>query len=607
MEQPSELPSDAIQPGRNPRRYFDPAAMAKLTESVQAKGIIQAITVRPTDNGYELVAGERRLRAAREAGLASVPVVVRHYSDREALEAASAENVQREDMAPSEEARVTRDLLDLHGGDRDEVKRRLGWSESRLESRLALLHATEAVLDALDRRQITLRVAGLLSGLEASKQDATVENVIAKGVSADDLKKKIQGVTKSLDAAIFDKTECQNCPFNSCVQATLLASDLDGAKCSNAKCYDRKTQEALAAQKEQMAEEYPVVFFDVEKREDSRTVLMRRGENGVGDTQFAACQSCQYYGALVHSSADKAGRVEDGMCFNLDCNREKVAAHREALKAATEVTPSAAAQSAHAGTSAAANSKGKGGATTGAANAETGPMREAAQKAIRAQARAAVAARPHWSLATAVAALADQVHALGHGQGNPADAGVAAPVVRALAVDYAQTKVIPALAQCSEADLLDAQQRLAGMIFERSHITVNSQQEATAAARIVNESDMDPNGCLWTTHDLIQAERKAGLVTMMRESGFGDTYDAAHGDGAFKKLTKSKLAEIREAITQTDHDWSGYRPAPIASRINDPEAVLSDEIRHSIQSADHQSANGDDNANAESEPEAQGA
>src|SRR6185295_18325945 len=100
-----EVAIDLITPNpRQPRTEFDEAALAELCESIRANGVIQPLLVRPRDGGYELVAGERRLRAAASAGLRQVPVVVREVTDAESLELALIENVQRDDLSPLEEA-----------------------------------------------------------------------------------------------------------------------------------------------------------------------------------------------------------------------------------------------------------------------------------------------------------------------------------------------------------------------------------------------------------------------------------------------------------------------------------------------------------------------
>src|SRR4051812_29671886 len=125
-----ELPVDLVAPNpRQPRRSFDDAALAGLAESVRERGVLQPVLVRPLPGGsYELVAGERRWRAARLAGLPTVPALVRARDDAQALEVALIENMAREDLNPVEEARACAALVEELGLTREEVGRRVGRS-----------------------------------------------------------------------------------------------------------------------------------------------------------------------------------------------------------------------------------------------------------------------------------------------------------------------------------------------------------------------------------------------------------------------------------------------------------------------------------------------
>lgn len=119
------LPIGEIVPNRaQPRKQFDDEALAELAESIASHGVLQPLLVRPlTDGSYQLVAGERRWRASRMAGLAEVPVVVREMSDREAAELALIENLQREDLNPMEEAQGYQTLMEAYGLTQEEAAR----------------------------------------------------------------------------------------------------------------------------------------------------------------------------------------------------------------------------------------------------------------------------------------------------------------------------------------------------------------------------------------------------------------------------------------------------------------------------------------------------
>ncbi|MDX6487209.1 MAG: ParB family transcriptional regulator, chromosome partitioning protein [Gaiellaceae bacterium] len=152
-----ELPVDAIHPNpRQPRKRFDGEAGSGLAESVRRQGVIQPLLVRPrAAGGYELIAGERRWRAARDAGQATVPVVVREADDRDTLVLGLIENVAREQLTPVEEARAYAALLDEFGIALGEVAERVGRSKPSVSNRIRLLDLPDDVLGMLERGQLS--------------------------------------------------------------------------------------------------------------------------------------------------------------------------------------------------------------------------------------------------------------------------------------------------------------------------------------------------------------------------------------------------------------------------------------------------------------------
>jgi ParB family chromosome partitioning protein len=147
-----ELPVDAIAPNpRQPRRTFDDEALEGLAASVAEQGVIQPVLVRPRGAGrYELVAGERRWRAARIAGLRTVPAIVRERADAASLETALVENMAREDLSPIEEARACAALSEELGLSRKEIGRRVGRSRVAISNLLRLLDLPDEVIALLD-------------------------------------------------------------------------------------------------------------------------------------------------------------------------------------------------------------------------------------------------------------------------------------------------------------------------------------------------------------------------------------------------------------------------------------------------------------------------
>jgi len=151
------LPIAQVEPGLNqPRKRFEPEALADLTESVRTHGIIQPLTVRQLSSGYyQIIAGERRWRAARAAGLDTVPAIIIEADDRKVMELGLIENLQREDLNPVEEAKGYQVLIQEHGLTQEEVAQSMGKSRPTIANTLRLLALPEAVLILLEEGSIS--------------------------------------------------------------------------------------------------------------------------------------------------------------------------------------------------------------------------------------------------------------------------------------------------------------------------------------------------------------------------------------------------------------------------------------------------------------------
>ena len=177
------LPLASIRPNpRQPRKRFAEESLKELADSIREKGLLQPLLVRPQGDGYELVAGERRYRAALMAGLQEVPAVVKDLTDREALELALVENLQREDLSPVEEARGYQALLEM-GLTQEEVARRVGKARSTVANALRLLQLPPEALEALERGEITAGHARALLMLEPEDRLWGLKGILEKGLS----------------------------------------------------------------------------------------------------------------------------------------------------------------------------------------------------------------------------------------------------------------------------------------------------------------------------------------------------------------------------------------------------------------------------------------
>ncbi|HEY6580134.1 MAG TPA: ParB/RepB/Spo0J family partition protein [Rubrobacter sp.] len=166
-----ELPVSAIHPNsRQPRNSFPEAGIRELAASIREVGILQPLVVRSTTAGFELIAGERRLRAAKEADLERVPVLIRQAGENESIELALVENLQRENLSPLETAAAYQALMDGFGLTKDQLARRLGKSRAAVTNTLRLVHLPESIQALLGNEKISEGHARALLSLENEAQ-----------------------------------------------------------------------------------------------------------------------------------------------------------------------------------------------------------------------------------------------------------------------------------------------------------------------------------------------------------------------------------------------------------------------------------------------------
>lgn len=174
-----------VQAGYQPRQTFEPQALAELAQSIRDKGVLQPLLVRPKGERFEIVAGERRWRAAQLAGLSEIPVVIRDLADREALEIAIVENLQREDLGPLEEARAYQALLD-QGLNQEGVAQAVGKGRSTVANALRLLTLPAAALRALEAGEISAGHARAILAQPEGDRPWALEQIRSRQLSVRD-------------------------------------------------------------------------------------------------------------------------------------------------------------------------------------------------------------------------------------------------------------------------------------------------------------------------------------------------------------------------------------------------------------------------------------
>ncbi len=193
------VPLDEITPNPwQPRVHFDEAKIQEMAESIGEHGIIEPLVVRPHGGGYELIAGERRLRAARLAGLESVPVAIREMSDRDVLEVTLIENLQREDLSPLEEAAAYVRLIEEFGATQDDVARRVGRSRPAIANTIRLLQLPEAVREEMRAGRLS---AGHARALLAIDSPGRADDARSRCDSARPLRASARGTNPTASAS----------------------------------------------------------------------------------------------------------------------------------------------------------------------------------------------------------------------------------------------------------------------------------------------------------------------------------------------------------------------------------------------------------------------
>jgi ParB family transcriptional regulator, chromosome partitioning protein len=193
------LPIEKLKPGRfQPRSAMDPERLAELADSIRAQGLIQPIVVRKTrDGGYEIIAGERRWRAAQQAGLSDVPCVLREVDDRATVAMALIENIQREDLSPLEEAGALQRLIDEFDLTHQQAAEAVGRSRAAVSNLLRLLELPEEIRRLLESGGLEMGHARALLTLPEARAIALAREASAKGWSVRELEQRARAAQKA--------------------------------------------------------------------------------------------------------------------------------------------------------------------------------------------------------------------------------------------------------------------------------------------------------------------------------------------------------------------------------------------------------------------------
>lgn len=583
----------------DPRKHRNKARYERMCVSFKADGIMQPITVRPVERDeegrdLEVVAGNTRFDGATEVGLTTIPAQVRYVDAKQAAIMAGIENMERQDLSPVEEGIHAAQLLVSLKNDHEEVMRVLDWSRTKLNSRIMLTHVTDSVQDALVQGDLKIGHVELLAGVPKVNQDKIAAKIVAEGYSVAETKERLSNGTRQLGKACFDLADCQGCRFNSSSVIDLFATAADMQKdfCSNAGCWEEKTQHQLGIIVTDAKENFGTVHLASEIADDGFTTLESHGENGVGKAQLSACASCEHYGAVVSTTFGTEGKVLEGQCFNLECHAEKVTAYRnlQAKSASGATASSKVTENTGKDEPAKPNAESageEGGNDAGKAEPAAAPKEPAAitpatlKKGIKREAMTrfqtmasdAIAAHPRVGTAIALMTLYKDVSSMAFPESvrNKAKATLADLQTKAKAcpsIGEGHAENAATLLARLDAETLCAGMAVLGsLVVWRTDTAEQLEQHAPhqSAMLYTTALGVDRKAYPTMTTDYMKAQVKAGLIKDCEQSGFAAAYDAEKGEGAFGKLAKGKAGDLAKAIEAfSAFDWSQYEPLGFA-------------------------------------------
>lgn len=559
---------DCVVSKFNPRTKIDRLYIAFLAGSIQRLGIMQRPQARRIEQDgvtkYELIFGQCRWLANTmnygDDGFIDLDVV--KMTDEEAMLAAQSENTVRAPMSAVEEAEGAAKLLATFNGDRDMVAKELGWARSKVDTMLKLMACSERVRQQLAEStaplgKMPIGVAELLAGLPYEKQDHCLDDFVRRGgfPTIDALKAEIQQLSSQLNAAIFDKAECLQCPNNSAQQRAMFDTGLDEGYCLNSSCYERKTEGELQRRCDELKDTYATIKIVRPGDNYGVVKLMAEGEAGVGAEQAEACRSCSDFGAAVSAVPAKLGKVVGSLCFNATCHSEKNRSYRASQAPAQPAQQQSATASNEAAAPAAAppTSKGPSGTAEGA--------QASSQKAKKPE--KAGAAEPTVTLTNGVLDFRDQLYrtVIAKEIGSAPERGFAmllalaashrlsavpSDVITGVLRKHANGASVASLGKNFESAMTLPLEKLSSFVFKMGavcadHLTRDEQVE------MVKQLKPDWNLHFTLTADFLRVLTKTEIKAVARDVGLHKAIGATF-DGLFAK----KKDEIIDALTKVD-------------------------------------------------------
>ena len=549
--------------GFNPRKHYNTKKRETMRESIRDKGVHTPIIVRPhptLQGEYEIAAGHTRHCLSLEVGREEIPLICKHLNDEEMEEIALIENTQREDMSPIDEGAAAKAILQRNGGDKDEVKSLLGWSASKLQSRIQLTYATDCVADALANNLIKLGHAELLSSLRETAQQGGLKLVQDQKLSVEQLRDRISKKSLEINLAIFDTKDCESCQHNTTPQASLFETGYEAGKCLNGECYGQKTKSALNTQKAELEESYHIIALSSDVANGTTKTLCPSGEQGVGQAQLASCSGCEKNGAIISEQLGSMGMVSKNICFDMSCHKGKVKDYQDAIQTSDEKAESTTKKVSSDQTS-----------TTKKPTKKKVPTVAVTPKIIieknhyvhRQAAAHFVGSSSLYAKAMALIATIKDASLSGE---SLKSLGVPCSSAHGLHAE-GRTALLNAFVKWEETALDELTQKVVCESIKTSKsshgdpVKPETDVFGAAALAVINNTQIKLNDHFCMNTEYLKPHTKPSIGTLLKAAGFDNSYDNTNGEGAFDKLLKQKKDDLLKCVEKHEFDWTGFIPA----------------------------------------------
>jgi len=528
----------------NSRQRINKNTIDNLKASILKLGLLQPLVVSHNANGgYTLIAGFTRHRALQELNQQHVQVTIIEGDDLTKLECHIAENANREDLSFVSTVHAIRRIATETGGDYAEVAQRLGFSKKVMEDRIALTKCDAIVLDALDKQEIKVGHAVLLSSFTNDLQKTTLEKIIAESWTVEHLRERANKARIKLAAGKFDKEGCRNCSHNSdyAAQNELFGETIPTGHCSNTVCFREKQTQWLDQRYALLAEEHGVVL--------KITTMDSQGINGVtpdklGQPQYNACQACPNNVTIVDDrlGSVSVGDVRTQMCNNVPCFQQNI---KDYAQASSSPLPPAQTNTE---SKVVKNVSKTAEATTISATLGKKQI-EDAEAMLSSYALNTFPVDEHLVLSVAYLTIGTLC---GHNLGS--------------------MSVLNALNNNSDSDTMKSLSEMLNTFLNKS---VSNTSTHLNSPRVILQKLLHNHGNhkqnilhAWTPSALANYPTRQ-VIFLCEEAGFAKNYDQCHGEGAFNKLQKGNKSNLLEAIaTHTQFSWLAYAPSAYRAHFN---------------------------------------